>query len=40
MKAVEYKIWSRSFAKAKGNYESLIKVKILLQKLRSVRANN
>jgi hypothetical protein len=40
MKAVEYKIWSRSFVKARGNYESLVKIKVLLQKLRSVRPNN
>lgn len=38
MKAVEYKIWSRSFNKNRGNYEKLIKIRDQLRKLRSVRA--
>jgi hypothetical protein len=40
MKAVEYKIWSRSFNKYKGNYSKLLNIKELLQNLRKVRANN
>jgi hypothetical protein len=40
MKAVEYKIWSRSFNKYKGNHAELVSVKELLQKLRKVRADN
>lgn len=40
MKSVEYRIWSRSFNKHKGNYDKLYKVKELLLKLRIVRANN
>jgi len=38
MKAVEYKVWSRSFNKNKGNYEKLVKIRDQLRKLRSVRA--
>jgi hypothetical protein len=37
MKAVEYKIWSRSFNKDKGNFEKLIKIREQMRKLRSVR---
>src|SRR5690606_17408230 len=37
MKAVEYKIWSRSFNN-KGNYEKLAKIREQLRKLRSIRA--
>lgn len=38
MKAVEYKIWARSFNKNKGNFEKLIKIREQMRKLRSVRA--
>ena len=38
MKAVEYKIWSRSFNKNKGNFEKLTKIREQIRKLRSVRA--
>lgn len=38
MKAVEFKIWSRSF-RLKGNYEELYKIQQLLKKLRSKRLN-
>jgi len=38
MKAVKYKIWSRSFNKDKGNFEKLTKIREQIRKLRSVRA--
>jgi hypothetical protein len=38
MKAVEYKIWSRSFNKSKGSYEELFKIREQIRKLRLVRA--
>lgn len=38
MKAVEYKIWSRSFNNNKGDYEKLFKIREQMRKLRSVRA--
>lgn len=37
MKAVEYKIWARSFNKNKGNFEKLTKIREQMRKLRSVR---
>jgi hypothetical protein len=37
MKAVEYRIWSRSFNKNKGNYEELVKIREQMRKLRSIR---
>jgi hypothetical protein len=37
MKSVEYRIWSRSFNKYKGNYDQLYKVKEILIKLRKIR---
>jgi len=40
MKSVEYRIWSRSFNKHKGDFDKLYKVKELLQKLRTKRTNN
>jgi len=40
IKGVEYKIWSRSFNKHKGDYYKLVNIKVLLQKLRLVRADN
>ena len=39
MKGVEYRIWSRSFNKYKGDYYQLVKIQKLLRKLRTVRAN-
>lgn len=38
MKAVEYKIWARSFNKNKGNFKKLTKIREQMRKLRSVRA--
>jgi hypothetical protein len=38
MKAVEYKIWSRSFNKDKGNFVQLAKIREQIRKLRTVRA--
>ena len=38
MKAVEYKIWSRSFNKSKGSYEQLFKIREQIRKLRSIKA--
>ena len=40
MKSVEYRIWSRSFNNHKGDYAELYKVKKILQKLRTIRADN
>jgi len=40
MKSVEYRIWSRSFNKHKGNYSKLVKIQKLLRGLRTVRADN
>ena len=40
MKGVEYRIWSRSFNKYKGDYSQLVKIKNLLRRLRTVRADN
>ncbi|BDC33822.1 hypothetical protein EMPS_mp09 (mitochondrion) [Entomortierella parvispora] len=40
MKAVEYKIWSRSFNKSKGSYEKLFKIKEQIRKLRLVRPHS
>jgi hypothetical protein len=40
MKSVEYRIWSRSFNNHKGDYAELYKVKNILQKLRTIRADN
>jgi hypothetical protein len=40
MKGVEYRIWSRSFNKYKGNYSRLVKIQKLLRGLRTVRADN
>jgi hypothetical protein len=39
MKSVEYRIWSRSFNNHKGDYAELYKVKNILQKLRTIRAD-
>uniref|UniRef100_Q3T4F6 Orf370 n=1 Tax=Rhizopus oryzae TaxID=64495 RepID=Q3T4F6_RHIOR len=40
MKGVEYRIWSRSFNKHKGDYSQLVKIQKVLRGLRKVRANN
>ena len=40
MKGVEYRIWSRSFNKHKGDYSELVKVQEVLRRLRTVRADN
>jgi hypothetical protein len=40
MKGVEYRIWSRSFNKHKGNYSQLVKIQKLLRGLRTVKADN
>ncbi|GAA5806053.1 hypothetical protein HPULCUR_011581 [Helicostylum pulchrum] len=40
MKGVEYRIWSRSFNKHKGDYSQLVKIQKLLRELRTVRADN
>jgi len=37
MKALEYRIWSRSFVKFKGNYDELNKVRRLIRKIRLIR---
>jgi len=37
MKALEYRIWSRSFNKYKGNYIELDKVRNLMRKIRAIR---
>ncbi len=40
MKSIEYRIWSRSFNKHKGDYAELFKVRSILRKLRTIRADN
>lgn len=40
MKSVEYRIWSRSFNKHKGDYSQLVKVQKSIRELRKVRAIN
>jgi hypothetical protein len=35
MKAVEYKIWARSYYKDKGNYINLSKVRDILRKMKT-----
>jgi len=40
MKSVEYRIWSRSFHKHKGDYAKLYKIKERLKKLRIIRVDN
>ena len=39
MKAVEYRIWARSFVKHKGNYEKLRKIRDNVRVMRKVRFN-
>jgi Cytochrome C and Quinol oxidase polypeptide I/LAGLIDADG endonuclease len=40
MKSVEYRIWSRSFNKNKGDFDKLLLSKNILKKLRTKRADN
>ena len=40
MKGIEYRIWSRSFNKHKGNYSQLVKIQKVLRKLKTVKADN
>lgn len=40
MKAVEYRIWSRSFNKHKGNYSKLVIIQETLRNLRKIRVEN
>lgn len=37
IKAVEYRIWSRSFNKHKGDFSKLVRIQILLRGLRTVK---
>lgn len=37
MKAVEFRIWARSYVKHKGNLDKLQKIRIIIRNLRSVR---
>jgi len=37
MKALEYRIWARSFNKNKGNYEELNKIRNLMREIRLIR---
>lgn len=39
MKAVEFRIWARSFVKHKGNYEKLSKIRNNVRVMRQVRFN-
>jgi hypothetical protein len=39
MKSLEYKIWSKSFLKFKGNYSELNKTRELMRKIRSIRCD-
>jgi hypothetical protein len=39
MKALEYRIWTRSFNKYKGNYTELKKVRDLIRKIRLIRVD-
>jgi hypothetical protein len=39
MKAVEFRIWARSFVKHKGNYEKLSKIRDNIRIMRKVRLN-
>jgi hypothetical protein len=39
MKALEYRIWMRSFNKYKGNYTELKKVRDLIRKIRLIRVD-
>jgi hypothetical protein len=34
VKSLEYKIWSRSYVKNKGNFEQLSKVRDIIRKIR------
>jgi hypothetical protein len=37
MKALEYRIWARSFQKNKGNYDELNKVRNIIRNIRTIR---
>jgi hypothetical protein len=37
MKALEYRIWAKSFIKYKGNLDELNKIRILIRKIRLIR---
>jgi hypothetical protein len=37
MKAVEFRIWARSYVKHKGNFDKLQKIRIITRNLRSIR---
>lgn len=37
MKAVEFRIWARSYVKHKGNFDRLQKIRIIIRNLRSIR---
>ena len=39
MKAVEFRIWSRSYVKHKGDFEKLYKIREIIRNLRSIRLN-
>lgn len=39
MKAVEFRIWARSYVKHKGNFDKLQKIRIIIINLRSIRLN-
>lgn len=40
MKALEFRIWSRSYFKNKGNYYALLKIREKLRNIRSIRLDN
>lgn len=37
MKAVEFRIWARSYVKHKGKFDKLQKIRIIIRNLRSIR---
>ena len=37
MKALEYRIWARSFNKQNKNYEYLVKIQNLMRNIKSIR---
>ena len=39
MKSPEYKIWARSYVKYKGNYDSLLKIREILRKMKEKLLN-
>jgi hypothetical protein len=40
IKAVEFRIWARSYVKHKGNYEKLNKIRENVRVLRKIRLND